>query len=214
MAACRRDQIGNFMIGIVDYEAGNLRSVETAMKHLGADFFISRNPADFTKADRMIFPGVGEAASSMEVLKKTGLEDAVKKFAESGKPLLGICLGCQIFFNYSEERETDCLGIIPGTIKEFSKDMGLKVPHMGWNQVLHKGRHPVFEGIKDNSSFYFVHSYYPEPAEKGFEIGTCSYGIDFSAAAARDNVVATQFHPEKSGEIGLRLLKNFIRWKL
>lgn len=201
------------MIGIVDYEAGNLRSVETAMKHLGVDFFISRDPSELLKAERMIFPGVGEAKSSMEVLKRTGLDAAVKEFAASGKAMLGICLGCQIFFEHSEERDTDCLGIIPGRVKEFESDTGLKVPHMGWNQVRHDNRHPVFEGIKENSSFYFVHSFYPS-AESGYEIGNTEYGITFTSAASKDNVVATQFHPEKSGEIGLRLIKNFINWKI
>ncbi len=201
------------MIGIVDYDAGNLKSVETAMRHLGADFFVSQDPGRLMTADRMIFPGVGEAKSSMEVLKRTGLDEAVKSFAASGKPLLGICLGCQIFFDYSEERDTQCLRIIPGTVKEFSAGMGLKVPHMGWNQVAHGGRHAVFAGIKENSSFYFVHSFYPS-AEKRYEIGSTEYGIEFTSAAARDNVVATQFHPEKSGETGLKLLQNFISWKI
>ena len=141
------------------------------------------------------------------------MKQAVKDFASSGKPLLGICLGCQIFFDHSEERNTDCLGIIPGNILEFSKDMGLKIPHMGWNQVRHDNRHPIFDGIEENSSFYFVHSFYPKPAYKEFEIGTTEYGIEFSAAAAKGNVVATQFHPEKSGEIGLRLIRNFIGWQ-
>ena len=202
------------MIGIVDYEAGNLKSVETAMKHLGADFFISQDPEKLLRADRMIFPGVGEAKSSMAVLKRTGLDKAVIEFAASGRPLFGICLGCQIFFDYSEERDTACLGIIPGAVKEFSSGMGLKVPHMGWNQVEHGNRHPVFEGVDENSSFYFVHSFYPAPADERFEIGSTDYGIRFSSAAARDNIVATQFHPEKSGEIGLKLLNNFINWKI
>ncbi len=202
------------MIGIVDYEAGNLRSVETAMRYLGADFFISNDPDKLLKADRMIFPGVGEARASMDVLVKTGLDDTVRTFAESGRPLLGICLGCQIFFDFSEERNTECLGIIPGKNAEFSKDMGLKIPHMGWNQVRHDNRHAVFSGIPENSSFYFVHSYYPAPADKSYEIGATEYGIEFTSAAAVKNVVATQFHPEKSGEAGLKLLKNFIDWNI
>ena len=198
------------MIGVVDYEAGNLKSVELALKHLGADFYISKDPKDFRTADRMIFPGVGEALSSMEVLRKTGLGDAVKEFAASGRPLLGICVGCQILFDFSEERDADCLGIIPGRILEFPKDMGLKVPHMGWNQVEHGGRHEIFNGIPDNSSFYFVHSYYPKPSSISCEIGRTEYGIEFTSAVAQDNVVATQFHPEKSGELGLMLLQNFL----
>ena len=198
------------MIGVVDYEAGNLRSVETALGYLGVGFFISKDPDKLVKADRMIFPGVGEARASMNVLKKTGLDNCVREFAASGKPLLGICLGCQIFFDYSEERDTECLGIIPGKILEFPSDMGLKVPHMGWNQVRHMGRHPVFNGIPEKRSFYFVHSYYPKAESKDDEIGSTEYGIEFTAAASRDNVIATQFHPEKSGRHGLKLLENFI----
>ncbi len=202
------------MIGVVDYDAGNLRSVETVLRHLGADFFISNDPEKLSKAEKMIFPGVGEAKASMEVLEKTGLDRIVKAFADSGRPLLGICLGCQIFFDYSEESDTVCLGIIPGQIKKFPSDMGLKVPHMGWNQVKHENRHPVFADIPENSSFYFVHSYYPAPSNNKNEIGSSEYGISFTAAAADKNVVATQFHPEKSGEVGLKLISNFINWKL
>ncbi|MDC7124552.1 MAG: imidazole glycerol phosphate synthase subunit HisH [Spirochaetales bacterium] len=202
------------MIGIVDYEAGNLRSVETAMRYLGADFFISGEPEKLLTADRMIFPGVGEAKASMNVLNKTGLGTAVKDFVKTGKPVLGICLGCQIFFDHSEERDTKCLGVIPGEIKEFSSDLGLKVPHMGWNQVEHRGRHQIFNEIPENSSFYFVHSFYPMPENLEYEIGRTEYGIEFSSAACRENVAATQFHPEKSGKIGLKLLENFINWEI
>lgn len=201
------------MIGVVDYEAGNLKSVELALKHLGADFYISKDPKKLVNADRMIFPGVGEALSSMKVLERTGLGDAVKEFSASGKPLLGICVGCQILFDFSEERNTDCLGVFPGKILEFKADMGHKVPHMGWNQVNHRGRHEIFNGIAEDSCFYFVHSYYPSPALAELEIGRTEYGIEFTSAVARDNVVATQFHPEKSGEIGLKLLGNFINWE-
>ena len=201
------------MVGIVNYEAGNLRSVETALKYLGVDYFISNNPKKLSNADRMIFPGVGEAKTSMQVLEKTGLGKAVVEFAQSGRPLLGICLGCQIFFDYSEERNTKCLGLIPGVVKKFSKDLNLKIPHMGWNQVLHKNRHPVFSGIKENASFYFVHSFYPFLSDVAYEVGSTEYEISFTSAAARDNIVATQFHPEKSGEDGLKLLENFINWE-
>ncbi len=198
------------MICVVDYEAGNLRSVELALKHLSADFFISNKPEELLKADKMIFPGVGEAYSSMAVLKKTGLDDAVKEFVSQGKPAFGICLGCQIFFDFSEERDTECLGIIPGRVREFSKDMGLKVPHMGWNQVRHEGIHPMFNGVPENSSFYFVHSFYPDAEKEENIAGYTEYGIQFSSAAFKDNVFITQFHPEKSGEVGLKLLSNFI----
>lgn len=198
------------MICVVDYEAGNLKSVELVLRHLGADFKISKRPEDLAAADRLIFPGVGEAFSSMKVLSDSGLGSAVKEFAATGRPLLGICVGCQVLFDFSEERSTGCLSVLPGKVVEFPADSGLKVPHMGWNQVAHGGRHQIFDGIPDNSSFYFVHSYYPVPASIDIEIGRTEYGIGFTSAVARDNVVATQFHPEKSGEIGLKLIQNFI----
>jgi len=197
------------MIGVVDYKAGNLKSVDSALSHLNGDFFISDDPEKLLKCDKMIFPGVGEAYSAMEVLRCSGLGDAVKEFAASGKPLLGICLGAQIVFEHSEERKTPCLGIIPGKVKRFSPEMGLKVPHMGWNTIEHTGI-PLFSGIKQNTSFYFVHSYYIDAEKEESRAALCEYGIPFTAAAVKDNILACQFHPEKSGEAGLRLLKNFI----
>lgn len=197
------------MIGVVDYKAGNLKSVDSALSHLHGDFFISDNPEKLLKADKMIFPGVGEAFSAMEVLESSGLGEAVKEFAASGKPLLGICLGAQIVFEHSEERNTPCLGIIRGKVKRFSSTMGLKVPHMGWNTIEHKNL-PLFRGIEDNTSFYFVHSYYIEANSDENVAATCEYGHSFTAAAVKDNILACQFHPEKSGEAGLQLLKNFI----
>lgn len=197
------------MIGVVDYKAGNLKSVDSALAHLGARFFISDDPAKLIKADKMLFPGVGEACSAMEVLRSTGLGDAVREFASSGKPLLGICLGAQIVFDHSEERNTACLGLIPGKVKRFPGDMGLKVPHMGWNTI-ESIDIPLFRNIRENSSFYFVHSYYMEARSRENVAAACDYGITFTAAAVKDNILACQFHPEKSGEAGLQLLKNFI----
>jgi imidazole glycerol-phosphate synthase subunit HisH len=201
---------GERMIGVVDYKAGNLKSVDSALSFHNADFLISDDPAKLLKCDKMIFPGVGEAFSAMNVLKSSGLGQAVKEFAASGKPLLGICLGAQIVFDSSEERDTDCLGIIPGKVKRFPSDMGLKVPHMGWNTIEHT-EIDLFKGIKQNSSFYFVHSYYIEAYSKDNVAATCEYGLNFTAAAVKDNILACQFHPEKSGEAGLKILENFIK---
>ena len=198
------------MIGVVDYKAGNLKSVDSALSFLGAEFIISDDPERLIKCDKMIFPGVGEAFSAMDVLRRSGLGEAVKNFAVSGKPLLGICLGAQIVFEYSEERNTDCLGILPGSVKRFPPDMGLKVPHMGWNTIQHNGI-DLFKGIKQDSSFYFVHSYYIDASSEKNISASCRYGLDFTAAAFNDNILACQFHPEKSGEVGLKLLDNFIR---
>jgi len=197
------------MIAVVDYEAGNLKSVETALEKLGADFFVSSNPVRLAEADKMIFPGVGEAAQAMNRLEKTGLDRAIKDFAASGKPLLGICLGAQILFDHSEESNTDCLGILHGRVCRFSSDMELKIPHMGWNTLVHSD-HPLFKGLPQEKSFYFVHSYYVVPGDTSDVIGSSDYGHVFTAAVARDNVMATQFHPEKSGEWGLLILRNFI----
>ena len=197
------------MIAVVDYDAGNLKSVETALMKLGADFFISSDPAKLAEADKMLFPGVGEAAQAMNHLKSTGLDRTVREFAASGRPLMGICMGAQILFDYSEESDTPCLGILRGKVLRFSSDMGLKIPHMGWNTLQHND-HPLFRDIPQDKSFYFVHSYYISPVDSSDIIGTSEYGISFTSAVARDNVMATQFHPEKSGEWGLKVLKNFI----
>ncbi len=197
------------MIGVVDYEAGNLKSVETALAYVGADFFISSDPQKLKNADKLIFPGVGEAAAAMKVLKASGLDQVLRDFASSGKPLFGICLGSQILFDHSEESDTPCLGILPGNVKQFSRDMGLKIPHMGWNTLKHTN-HPLFKDIPQDKSFYFVHSYYVSPMSGEDVVGTSDYGIEFTAAVARGNVMATQFHPEKSGEWGLKILKNFM----
>ena len=198
-------------IGIVDYDAGNLKSVETALAYLNADYFVSSDSSLLMESDKIIFPGVGEAKTAMGILKERGLDQFLKEFFKSGKPILGICLGCQIILDYSHENSTECLGIVPGTTMEFSRTMGLKIPHMGWNQVSFRDVHYIFEGIPDNRSFYFVHSFYPDLNNEKLVIGTTDYGIDFSSAFSFDNLVALQFHPEKSGPFGLKILDNFIR---
>ena len=149
-------------IGIVDYDAGNLKSVETALNFLRADYFVSSDPDLLLKSDKLIFPGVGEASSSMKVLKSRGLDSFLRDYFKSGKHLFGICLGCQIVLDSSEENNTECLGLVPGTSREFSHETGLKIPHMGWNQVKYSDNHYIFKDVPDSTSFYFVHSYYPE----------------------------------------------------
>lgn len=201
-------------IGVVDYEAGNLKSVETALGALEAEYVVCADPDALRSCDAIIFPGVGEAGSAMGVLKTRGLDQVLAESVERGKPLFGICIGCQILLDHSEEGDTPCLGLVPGRVKLFSGRGGLKVPHMGWNSVEHGGRHPIFTGVPDGASFYFVHSYYPLVEDRKLEIGTTEYGERFSAAYARENIVATQFHPEKSGRFGLKLLENFIAGRI
>jgi imidazole glycerol-phosphate synthase subunit HisH len=198
---------------IVDYNAGNLRSVETASKYIGVEFTVSSEPETIRNADRLVFPGVGEAKAAMEYLGNTGIGNAILDFYKKGNPLLGICLGSQIVLTFSEESSTACLGIVEGKALLFPGNMGLKVPHMGWNQVTHKNRHEIFEGIPENSSFYFVHSYYPNPDDYSLIIGETEYGLKFAAGIGKDNLVSFQFHPEKSGPVGLKLLQNFFEWK-
>ncbi len=197
-------------IGVVDYEAGNLRSVETALTYLDADYIVSGDPDTILGCDRIIFPGVGEARAAMETLRSRGLEEALVEFARKGRLLLGICIGCQIALDFSEERDTKCLGLVPGRVKKFDAGKGYKVPHMGWNEVICTRDDPLFEGIPEGGSFYFVHSYYPEAADPKYELCYTEYITRFSSCIRRDNVYAVQFHPEKSGRHGLKLLENFL----
>ena len=197
--------------GVVDYKAGNLRSVELALKYLSIDYVMADTPDLLKGVDRLVFPGVGEARSAMEVLRSTGFDEFIIDFAGSGKPLLGICLGCQILMSASDERNTECLGVFPGKVRRFPRRPGLKVPHMGWNQVYHRGRHPVFAGIPDGASFYFVHSYFVEPEAAELEIASTDYGDFFASGVGQENIIAFQFHPEKSGKLGLKLLANFFK---
>ncbi|HEQ70955.1 MAG TPA: imidazole glycerol phosphate synthase subunit HisH [Spirochaetia bacterium] len=200
-------------VGVVDYHAGNLRSVETALRFLGADFFISTEPKPLLAADRLIFPGVGEATSAMQTLTRSGLDEAIRAFFKSGKLVLGICLGSQIVLSRSEEGNARCLDLIPGSARLFPKKAGYKIPHMGWNQVNPRGEPPLFQGIPANASFYFVHSYYAEPEDERHVAAKTDYILQFPSALVRDNLVAVQFHPEKSGKYGLKLLENFLRLK-
>ncbi len=200
------------MTTVIDYEAGNLKSVENALRYLGARFRVTKRPEDVRDAESVIFPGVGEAAASMAVLNRTGLGDAIRDYVASGRKLLGICIGCQVIFDSSEERATQCLGLVPGSVRRFPAGTGLKVPHMGWNAVHFTRAHPVFEGIPQDTRFYFVHSYFPVPIDPGVIAAETDYGAPFAACIARDNLVAFQCHVEKSGHFGLKLLSNFLAW--
>ncbi|MCW7752489.1 imidazole glycerol phosphate synthase subunit HisH [Desulfobotulus sp. H1] len=207
------------MIAVVDYDAGNLTSVGRALAHLGQKYVITRNHDEIMGADRVVFPGVGAAASAMESLRRYGLADVLKRVLASGRPLLGICLGTQIITGYSEEGSVPCLDLIPGRVRAFplamTEDGGrpLKIPHMGWNTVVVRKPHPVLQDMEEGDAFYFVHGYYPEPENREHILATTAYGIDFVSAMGFENLVATQFHPEKSGEPGLRLLDHFCRWE-
>ncbi len=201
------------VVGLIDYKAGNLGSVENALARLGAATRIVDRPERLAGLDRAIFPGVGEARAAMEALRERGLDRALAALSRSATPLLGICIGCQVLLGRSEERDTECLGIIAGTSRRFPPAPGLKIPQIGWNQVYHRGRHALFRGIPDGASFYFDHSYYPEPASAEAWVAETDYGVRFASALARGSVVAVQFHPEKSGRWGLALLANFLAWR-
>ena len=204
------------MIAIVDYQAGNLTSVQLALREIGEDAVITSDPAALARADRLIFPGVGAAGSAMREIARLGLGTALRAHLDAGKPFLGICVGCQIIMDWSlEDGRTPCLGILPGGTGIFHAGPGRKVPHMGWNQVRFApgaGAHPVLRGIPDGSEFYFVHSYYPVPADRGQVLAETEYGAPFASILGRANLVACQFHVEKSGKWGLQLLKNFCAW--
>ncbi|HOD72385.1 MAG TPA: imidazole glycerol phosphate synthase subunit HisH [Deltaproteobacteria bacterium] len=199
------------MIAIIDYRAGNLRSVERALRHLGVECRITARIDEIREAGRVIFPGVGAAGKAMETIASLGLDDIICEVARRGTPFLGICLGTQIILDESEEDGARCLGIIEGVVRRFP-DMNEKIPHMGWNTLEKKIDHPLLEGIEPDAQFYFVHSYYPVPAHSEDAAAYTSYGIRFASMIARGNVAAVQFHPEKSGRPGLKLLENFSRW--
>ena len=198
------------MIAIVDYNAGNLTSVKRALDFLSIPNIISPDPERILQAEKVIFPGVGHATSAMATLKERGLDQALREVFKRGTPLLGICLGTQIILSSSEETDKPCLGIIEGNCPKFVlTDRGLKIPHMGWDSITLRREHPVLKGTTSGDEFYFVHSFYPLPSNDADILAECDYEITFPAAIARDNLIATQFHPEKSGPAGLRILSNF-----
>ncbi|WP_343584860.1 imidazole glycerol phosphate synthase subunit HisH [Herbaspirillum sp.] len=208
-------------IVVVDYGMGNLRSVAQALRHVApeADVRISGEVADIRSADRVVLPGQGAMPDCMRCLRESGLQEAVVEASRS-KPLFGVCVGEQMLFDWSEEGDTPGLGLLPGKVVRFELDGLLqddgsryKVPQMGWNHVRQSAQHPLWEGIADNAYFYFVHSFYAVPADQAHVVGQTPYGRDFACAVARDNIFATQFHPEKSAAAGLQLYWNFVHWK-
>ena len=206
------------MIVIVDYEAGNLASVERAVRRLGYETLVTGDPQAVRQAERVIFPGVGAAGSAMASLTRGGLDQALRDVRDQGTPLMGICLGAQIIFEDSEEDGgTRCLGLLPGTVRRFPLDHAenetrLKVPHMGWNTVAPARGHPVLAGIEPEHQFYFVHSYYPDPSDDSHVLGRTTYGLPFASIVGQGNLIACQFHLEKSGQPGLNVLDAFLRW--
>lgn len=201
------------MIAIVDYGVGNLQSVRNALHKIGFQAEIVREPEALRRADRLILPGVGAFGAAMEQLSDSGFIPALHEFIGTGKPFLGICLGLQLLLTQSEEVfgpevQPKGLGIIPGIVKRFP-EMGLKIPQIGWNRLRFTKPSPLWHGLEEGVFTYFVHSYYAEPTNAGDVLCTSDYGIDYCAGVQRDNVTALQFHPEKSGRVGLTMLKNF-----
>jgi len=206
-------------IVIVDFGTGNLRSVSKAIEHVAphAQVEVSAQPHVIRQADRIVLPGQGAIATWMQALEDPALAQAVRG-ALDNKPVLGICLGLEALYEHSSEGDgTDCLGVLTGRVRHFSDvitDRRLKIPHMGWNRVYQSAQHPLWNGIEDGERFYFVHSYFVDGADSAHVAGQTDYGVRFTCAAARANLFATQFHPEKSAAPGLRLLENFARWQI
>ena len=213
-------------IVVIDYESGNLRSVAKALETTGVSPVVTSDAAVIARADALILPGVGSGPAAMAALEKRGLVEPIREYASSGRPFLGICLGLQLLLEHTEEGDAPCLGIVQGRVKRFPDGSpdgspgglpnGLKIPHMGWNSVhlesqhVQRARHPVLDGVDQDSYFYFVHSYYAQPSDASAVAGSTDYGVTFCSILAKDNLVATQFHPEKSGAMGLRIYQNFV----
>ena len=206
-------------IAVIDYGMGNLRSVSKAIEHVAPNdrVLVTHDPAAIAAAHRVVFPGQGAMPDCMREMRASGLSEAILAAAAS-KPFLGICIGMQMLFAHSAEGDTPGLGVMPGSVVRFSSEMHaadgarLKVPHMGWNRVHQEMSHPLWRGIADDSRFYFVHSYYPVPADANVAAGSSDYGIHFTCAVARENIFGVQFHPEKSHLAGLALFSNFVAW--
>ncbi len=205
------------MIGIIDYGMGNLHSVQKAFERYRADARIITTPAEISRADKVVLPGVGAFADAIGHLRDSGLVDSILRAIEQGKPFLGVCLGLQMLFDVSyEDGEHRGLGVIPGQVVRFDwtsrpEAAGLKIPHMGWNQLYWQRSCPLLAGLTSGDWFYFVHSYYVVPRDPSVVCGLCDYGLEFTAMIWKDNIVATQFHPEKSQRAGLKIIENFAR---
>lgn len=201
------------MIAIIDYGAGNLRSVANAIAKLGYQPRVTNNPGDVLSAAAVILPGVGAAADTMRNLAESGMSEVIRQLISEERPLFAICMGMQVMLQGSEEGGWhECLGVIPGIVKRLSSEV--KIPHMGWNQVKQRIAHPIFDAIPDEANFYFVHSYYADPDDTSVVAGTTDYGVSMCSVMIKGNLVATQFHPEKSGDDGLRMYNNFLKMAL
>ncbi len=202
-------------IALLDYGMGNLHSAAKALEHVGATVDVTHDPKLIAQADKIVFPGVGAMRDCMAGMQEAGVDIAVKN-AVFNKPVLAICVGMQALMQHSSENGgVDCLGILPGQVQRFPDVAGLKVPHMGWNQVQQTDpSHPLWQGIAQDSRFYFVHSYFVAPQDPSIAAATCDYGQRFVCSLSRDNLFAVQFHPEKSHTAGLQLLKNFVEWRI
>lgn len=218
--------MGSNTIAVIDYGMGNLHSVSKALEHVAPDaqVLVTADAQQIHDADRVVFPGVGAIRDCVGEILRGGFDAAVKDAVDSGKPVLAICVGMQALLKHSEENDgVDCLGMLDGEVKFFGEDLReniedqntrLKVPHMGWNCVDQIQDHPLWAGIESGSRFYFVHSYYCRAEDRNQVVGSCRYGVDFDVALAQDNLFTAQFHPEKSADNGLQLLKNFAHWTL
>jgi glutamine amidotransferase len=199
------------MIDVIDYRAGNSPSVVYALERLGLPCRLVAKPEEVAESDRLVLPGVGAAGATLDSLRESDLIDALTQRVQRDKaPFLGICIGLQVLFEHSEEGDTPCLGWLPGFVRRFPS--GQRVPQIGWNQVRVARSHPVTAGVPDGGHFYFVNSFYADPRDPDDALGRTEYGIEFASVVARDNIVATQFHAEKSGPLGLRLLAAFASW--
>lgn len=207
------------MLAIVDYKAGNLTSVALALHEIGRQAVITDDKNTILAAERIIFPGVGSAGTAIRQLRALGLDGVMREAFAKGTPIMGICLGTQIILDSSEEQDAVCLGLIEGRTLRFPAEMPgpdgrkLKIPHMGWNKIVVQQAHPVLKDVDSADEFYFVHSYYPQPSDQAMVLAVSDYGVAFPAAIGIKNLVATQFHPEKSGRVGLKLLSNFCEWR-
>ena len=201
------------MIAIIDYGAGNLRSVANAIAKLGYQPRVTNNPGDVLSAAAVILPGVGAAADTMRNLAESGMSEVIRQLISEERPLFAICMGMQVMLQGSEEGGWhECLGVIPGIVRRLGS--GVKIPHMGWNQVKQRVVHPIFDAIPDEANFYFVHSYYADPDDTSVVAGTTDYGVSMCSIMIKGSLVATQFHPEKSGKYGLRMYSNFLQMAL
>jgi glutamine amidotransferase len=199
------------MIDVIDYRAGNSPSVIYALERLGLDCRLVTKPGEIAESERLVLPGVGAAGATLDSLRESDLLDALADRVQRDRvPFLGICVGLQVLFEHSEEGNTSCLGWLPGRIRHFAD--GQRVPQIGWNEVRFTRSHPVTAGLPDRGHYYFVNSYYADPADAADALGRSEYGVEFASVVAHDNIVATQFHAEKSGALGLRLLADFVAW--